>query len=194
MIELNVENFAGIECLHATPAQKQLTALPTVLFWHGFTSSKEVYAYFAVALAQVGFRALVPDAQMHGSRYNGDTQSRVKNFWSILKNNIDEVPGLVQALDDRGLIDRGRIAIGGASHGGMTALAALARYPFLRCAASMMGSGYFMSLSHQLFPPLTVRSLQEKKTLRANYGTAGGVRRRSSTGEAGGQTSVCLAW
>ncbi|OON41801.1 esterase [Izhakiella australiensis] len=163
MIELNVENFAGIECLHATPAGKQQTALPTVLFWHGFTSSKEVYAYFAVALAQAGFRALLPDAQMHGSRYNGDTEARLSHFWSILKNNIDEVPVLLQALNERGLIDQQRVAVGGASQGGMTALAALARYPELRCAASMMGSGYFLSLSHQLFPPLAVRSPQEKQ-------------------------------
>ncbi|PIJ52061.1 esterase [Erwinia sp. OLTSP20] len=163
MIEVNVETLAGIECLHATPAGQQHTPLPTVLFWHGFTSSKEVYAYFAVALAQKGFRALLPDAQMHGARYNGDSAMRLGHFWSILQNNIDEVPLLIAALEQRQLIAQGRIAIGGASQGAMTALAAMARYPALRCGASLMGSGYFMSLCHQLFPPLVVDSAQQQQ-------------------------------
>ncbi|HBP95248.1 MAG TPA: esterase, partial [Pantoea agglomerans] len=47
MIELTTETLAGIECLHATPAGQRHQPLPTVLFYHGFTSSKEVYAYFA---------------------------------------------------------------------------------------------------------------------------------------------------
>lgn len=163
MIEINVETLAGIECLHATPAGKQHSALPTVLFWHGFTSSKEVYAYFAVALAQAGFRAVMPDAQLHGARYNGDAEQRLGQFWSILKSNIDEVPALLAALDERGLIADRRIAVAGASQGGMTALGAMARYPQLRCVASLMGSGYFMRLSPSLFPPLTVRSAQDQQ-------------------------------
>lgn len=65
MIELTTETLAGIECLHATPAGQRHQPLPTVLFYHGFTSSKEVYAYFAVALAQAGFRAVMPDAELH---------------------------------------------------------------------------------------------------------------------------------
>lgn len=68
MIELTTETLAGIECLHATPAGQRHQPLPTVLFYHGFTSSKEVYAYFAVALAQAGFRAVMPDAELHGAR------------------------------------------------------------------------------------------------------------------------------
>ncbi len=40
MIELTTETLAGIECLHATPAGQRHQPLPTVLFYHGFTSSK----------------------------------------------------------------------------------------------------------------------------------------------------------
>lgn len=80
MIEIATESFAGIDCLHATPAGKRQTPLPTILFWHGFTSSKEVYAYFAVELAQAGFRVVMPDADMHGARYNGDTEFRLTRF------------------------------------------------------------------------------------------------------------------
>lgn len=154
MIALTTETLAGIECLHATPAGQHHQPLPTVLFYHGFTSSKEVYAYFAVALAQAGFRAVMPDADLHGARYDGDAEGRLCRFWTILKQNIDELPRLEAALRQRNLIAEGRFAVAGASMGGMTALGAMARYPQIQSVACMMGSGYFMQLSASLFPPL----------------------------------------
>lgn len=165
MIEIATESFAGISCLHATPAGKRHTPLPTILFWHGFTSSKEVYAYFAVELAQAGFRVVMPDADMHGSRYNGDTEVRLTRFWEILRSNIDEVPLIEGALREQDLIEEGRFAVGGASMGGMTALGSMARYSHLACVACMMGSGYFTSLSQTLFPPLVAKTAEQKKAL-----------------------------
>ncbi|VTP59976.1 esterase [Serratia rubidaea] len=44
---------------------------PTVFFYHGYCSSKEVYAYFGYALAKAGFRVILPDADQHGERYHG---------------------------------------------------------------------------------------------------------------------------
>lgn len=163
MIEISTDTFAGIECLHATPAGKQQTPLPTILFWHGFTSSKEVYAYFAVELAKAGFRVVLPDADMHGSRYNGDAELRLTRFWDILKSNIDEVKPLEVALQH--LIAEGRFAVAGASMGGMTALGAMARYNHITSVACMMGSGYFISLSQTLFPPLVATTPEQKKEL-----------------------------
>lgn len=163
MIEISTETFAGIECLHATPAGKQQTPLPTILFWHGFTSSKEVYAYFAVELAKAGFRVVLPDADSHGSRYNGNAELRFSRFWDILKSNIEEVKPLEAALQH--LIEEGRFAVAGASMGGMTALGAMARYSHITSVACMMGSGYFMSLSQTLFPPLVATTPEQKKEL-----------------------------
>jgi len=153
MIELTTDTLAGIECLHAAPAGQRHQPLPTVLFYHGFTSSKEIYAYFAVALAQAGFRAVMPDAELHGARYYGDAETRLDRFWEILKQNIDELPQLEAALRGSNLIAEGRFAVAGASMGGMTALGAMARYPQIQSVACMMGSGYFMQLSQSLFPP-----------------------------------------
>lgn len=165
MIELKSESFSGIECLHAFPAGQRDAPLPSVIFYHGFTSSKEVYAYFAVALAQAGFRAVLPDADLHGARYSGDSELRLTRFWEILRSNIDELPGIEQALRARQLVDAERLAVAGASMGGMTALGAMARYPQLRAAASMMGSGYFSQLARTLFPPRVARTQEEKKQL-----------------------------
>jgi fermentation-respiration switch protein FrsA (DUF1100 family) len=163
MIELATENLAGIECIHAAPAGQRQARLPTVLFYHGFTSSKEVYSYFAVALAQAGFRVVMPDADMHGARYNGDTETRMTHFWEILKQNIDEVPLLEAALRDNDWIADERFAVAGASMGGMTALGAMVRYPHIHSVACLMGSGYFMQLSHTLFPPLVARTPEQKE-------------------------------
>lgn len=163
MVEIYTERLAGIEVLHAVPAGKKDKALPTVVFYHGFTSSKLVYSYFAVALAQAGMRAIMPDAPRHGARYDGDAQTRLHQFWPILKSNIDEFLPIQQALAEQNLIAQGRLAVGGASMGGMTALGIMARHPELRCVACLMGSGYFMQLAKTLFPPLVVNSPDEQR-------------------------------
>ncbi|WP_336295382.1 esterase [Cronobacter dublinensis] len=153
MIEISTRRFADIEALHAVPAGAGDTALPTVLFYHGFTSSKTVYSYFAVALAQAGFRVVMPDAPGHGARFNGDAARRLTRFWHILHATITEYPRLRNALREEGLVADDRLAIGGASMGAMTALGIMTHHPEARAVAALMGSGYFTSLSHTLFAP-----------------------------------------
>lgn len=165
MIELATESLDGIECLHAAPAGARDRALPTVIFWHGYLSSKEVYAWAAVALAQAGFRAIMPDADGHGSRYDGDEARRLSRFWDILRSNIDETAQIEKALRVRGWIEAGHFGVAGASMGGMTALGAMARYPQIDRVASLMGSGYFMSLSQTLFPPFPAQTPEQQAAL-----------------------------
>ncbi|RYC20335.1 esterase [Yersinia pseudotuberculosis] len=153
MIEMSLENINGIEVIHSAPAGQRQQPLPTIFFYHGYTSSKEVYSYFAYAFAQAGFRTISPDADMHGARFNGNETQRLSHFWEILKSNIDELPDLKRHYQQAGLIEGERIGVAGASMGGMTALGAFARYPWIRVAADFMGAGYFTSLAHSLFPP-----------------------------------------
>jgi Hydrolases of the alpha/beta superfamily len=152
MIELEMRNLAGSEILHAYPQGSAKTALPCVVFYHGFTSSKVVYSYFAVALAQAGFRVIMPDAPDHGSRFKGDAAQRLQRLWPILLSSLHEFPALETAIADEGWLQEGKLAVAGASMGGMTALGIMARYPQVSCVASLMGSGYFTTLSEQLFP------------------------------------------
>jgi fermentation-respiration switch protein FrsA (DUF1100 family) len=152
MIELETRIVAGSEILHAFPKASATAALPCVVFYHGFTSSKLVYSYFAVALAQAGFRVIMPDAAEHGARFNGDGQGRMARFWPILMQNFREFPALRDALLAEGWVSEGRLAVAGASMGGMTALGIMTHHPDVACAASLMGSGYFSSLSRTLFP------------------------------------------
>lgn len=152
MIELEMRNLAGSEILHAAPRGTGGKTLPCIVFYHGFTSSKMVYSYFAVALAQAGFRVIMPDAPDHGSRFSGDSAKRLQQFWPILLTSFHEFSTLREAIVAEGWLKEGRLAVAGASMGGMAALGVMARHPELKCAASLMGSGYFTSLSRSLFP------------------------------------------
>lgn len=154
MIEIHDERAGEIAVIHAVPSGNYEKPLPTVFFYHGYTSSKEVYAYFAYALAKVGFRVVLPDCEMHGERFDGDETRRLGHFWEILKRNVDELPALKAHFAQRGLIDAERVGVAGASMGGMTTLGAFSRYTWVKAAASLMGAGYFTSLAQRLYPPL----------------------------------------
>ena len=153
MIELETRRLGDHEILHAIPAGKSEQPLPVVVFYHGFTSSKLVYSYFAVALAQAGFRVVMPDAPDHGARFTGDEQARLGQFWPILYGSLTEFAGLRDALYQAGLVADDRLAVAGASMGGMTALGIMTHHPEVKSVACLLGSGYFTSLSQTLFPP-----------------------------------------
>ncbi|BDH47437.1 esterase [Salmonella enterica subsp. enterica serovar Choleraesuis] len=153
MIEIVNERLAGIEVLVSTPRNTSEKSLPTVLFYHGFTSSRLVYSYVAVALAQAGLRCVMPDLPDHGARFDGDENRRMGCFWSILAQAIDEFPQLQSAITERGWCSPERLAVGGASLGGMTALGILARYPSVPLGGSLMGSASYAGRITSLFPP-----------------------------------------
>ena len=153
MIEINLDKIEGREFLHAIPSGLRDTPLPTLFFYHGFLSSKLVYSYFAVALAQAGFRVIMPDADEHGARFTGDENQRLEKFWPILQKSIDEFPELHQLASERSWILEDKVAVAGASMGGMASLGIMARHPEVRAVACLMGSGYFSSLAQTLFPP-----------------------------------------
>ena len=153
MIEIETRQLAEHHLLHAFPAGQRNTPLPCIVFYHGFTSSSLVYSYFAVALAQAGFRVIMPDAAEHGARFNGDAKARMGHFWQILQQNMQEFTALRAALDTENWLLDDRLAVGGASMGAMTALGIMTQHPEVNCVASLMGSGYFTRLARTLFPP-----------------------------------------
>ncbi|VFT76080.1 esterase [Klebsiella aerogenes] len=142
--------------MHACPQESLNKPLPCIVFYHGFTSSKLVYSYFAVALAEAGFRVIMPDAPEHGARYQGDEAGRMQRFWPILQQNFREFPALREAIIAEGWLEGERLAVAGASMGGMTALGIMTHHPELNSVACLMGSGYFRSLSQPCFPRLAL--------------------------------------
>jgi len=150
------ETVGGIPAIHAAPSDRVYTPLPTIFFFHGYRSSKELSSFFGYMLAMAGFRVVMPEADMHGARFEGDDGRRLGQFWEILKRNIDELPGYRDHYADKGLIADGRVGVGGTSMGGFAALGCMARYDWIRSAASYMGSGYYLDRSRTVFPPFSV--------------------------------------
>lgn len=152
MIEIETCQLAEHHLLHAFPTGKISTPLPSIIFYHGFTSSALVYSYFAVALAQAGFRVIMPDAAEHGARFSGNAPLRMTRFWQILQQNMQEFTALRAAILQENWLQDDRLAVAGASMGGMTALGIMTQHPEVSCVASLMGSGYFTRLAKTLFP------------------------------------------
>lgn len=165
MIEIYTESFAGIQTLHAFPGGAREANLDTVVVYHGFMSSKTVYSYFAVALAQAGFRVIMPDAPEHGARFPGNEADRVRHFWQILTRNIQDFIPLRTALQEAGFLRLERLYVAGASMGGMTALGLMAAHADIAAVACLMGSGYYSTLACSLFPPNAGQTVQDEQDL-----------------------------
>jgi hypothetical protein len=153
MIAMTEESVDGIPVIHVAPAEHLDKPLPTVFLFHGFTSSKELTVYLGYMIAKAGIRVVLPEADGHGARFDGNESARPQHFWDIIKRNVDELPFYCEHYTARGLIDRGRIGVAGTSMGGFTALGCMARYDWIRAVAAYMGSGYFLELSRTLYPP-----------------------------------------
>ena len=167
MIEIETQRLADIPVLHAYPAKQNEKPLPCIVFYHGFTSSSLVYSYFAVALAQAGFRVIMPDAPDHGLRFSDDAGRRMYHFWQILHKNMEEFSAIREGIIAKNWLLDGRLAVSGASMGAMTALGIKARHTSIHCAASLMGSGYFTQLAQTLFPPLVPETPAQQKEFEA---------------------------
>lgn len=163
MIEINEENVFNIPVLNIAESSKRSTPLPTIFFFQRYTCSKELDIGLGYILAKAGFRVLFPEAPHHGARFNGDKDARRFLFWDILKQSIDELPLLYEHYLDNQLILNNRIGIAGTSLGGFIVLGAMAKYDWIKAGACYMGSGYFLSASKYVHPPVLINSIQDKE-------------------------------
>lgn len=159
LVVVDALTLGGQPALMAAPAAAGDAALPIVVVYHGFTRSKELDSHLAVALAQAGLRAVMPEADGHGERHDGDDAARVRRFWSIVRSSIDELPALRADLRLRGLLaldpqGQDRLGVAGLSMGGFIALGCLALHTGLHAGVSWMGSGHYLDLARTLYPPL----------------------------------------
>jgi len=141
MIGIFEQELNEIPVLHVVEATKKEEALPTVVYFHGFTSAREHNLPIAYLLAEKGYRVILPDSQYHGVReMDASKEKKQVSFWNIVMNNVVELEGLKEALDKKDIILNERFGIAGTSMGGITTSAALAQYPWIKTAAILMGS------------------------------------------------------
>jgi dienelactone hydrolase len=125
----------------------------TVLFYHGFSGTKEKSAPYATALAEAGFLAVSVDALGHGERrypnfesiFNDerwDTQFEAteSDFLSVIGGSAAEVPSIIDELLERGWARPDGIGIAGRSMGGEITFASVLADRRLRAAVTVVGS------------------------------------------------------
>lgn len=143
------ETWKNIPLLHIVEDEFETKEIPTVIFFHGFTSAKEHNLHYAHNLAKKGLRVLLPDAHLHGSRAQKlDEVELALRFWEIVITNIEELNVLRETLLEKGLISTEKIGVGGTSMGGITTLGSLKIYDWISSATVMMGAPGFVALAN----------------------------------------------
>src|SRR5438552_12133234 len=99
---------------------------PVVIWMHGRTVSKEIDPGRYLRWMRAGLAACAVDLPGHGERFDADLQEALRSF-EVVKQMIDEIDVIVEALREKGAFDMNRLGIGGVSAGGMAALARLCR-------------------------------------------------------------------
>jgi len=142
MIGIYKKRTANIPYLVVVENKNEATALPTVIYSHGFTSAKEHNLPLAYLLAEKGFRVILPDSKYHGEREDKETTKfkRELSFWEIVIQNVKELKLIKEELEQEGLILNQKIGLAGTSMGGITTTAALTQYPWISSAAVLMGT------------------------------------------------------
>lgn len=107
---------------------------PAVLWIHGGPEGQDTFRWdpWAQYLAQEGYLVLEPNYR--GSNGYGE-KFRNRNVEDSGGGEMDDVAAGAEYLVAQGLADRGRLAIGGGSHGGTMVAYAVTKYPDLFCAA-----------------------------------------------------------
>lgn len=151
MIAVEEHIIKQIPCLLVTENNKQSLPLPTIIYFHGFTSAKEHNLPLAYLLAKKGFRVLLPDAYLHGDRKEKITEVQFQmSFWGIVLKNIEELELIKAYLDEENLIARDQIGIAGTSMGGITTSAALRKFDWIKAGAILMGSPNLIDFAKEL--------------------------------------------
>lgn len=95
---------------------------PLVIFYHGFSNTKDGMMTYGNEVAKKGFRVIMPDAKHHGERraFGLDYNANGLVFFEAIKTNIEEFPKITHHFSSKDLIQDDFIGVAGMSMGGMT--------------------------------------------------------------------------
>lgn len=141
MIEIKNEVISGIPVIEMFAKGEENSQLPIVFFYHGWESRKERVLEHGYRLAQLGFRAVLPEALDHGERIGvSSKENDPMNFWKVVLHNVSELPILSKYYLDKNKVRDGQISVAGLSMGGITVSAMLTQYDWIHSAVILMGS------------------------------------------------------
>lgn len=144
MILIEKKAIQHIPVLHVVKQDEYSEKMPLIVFLHGFTSTKERNLHYAYLFAEKGYRVIMPEANYHGARSEGLSETELGfRFWEIVITSIEELTVIKDELVAEGLGDASRIGVAGTSMGGITTLGALAKYDWIKAGVSLMGNPSF---------------------------------------------------
>lgn len=116
--------------------------LPTIVFYHGWSSRKESQVFRGSIIASLGFQVILPDAIHHGSRGEIDYLESEKTglFWEVVLNNLNEWKKIKEYIVENLKADPLRIGVAGHSMGGFTASGIFAENMDIKACTTLNGS------------------------------------------------------
>lgn len=141
-----------IPCIILKPRNKK-GKLPTIIFYHGWSSSKERQKFRGFILASLGYQVIIPDSINHGERniidYN-NVDNMANYFWKTVLNNIEESKDIIDTSMDIYDMDPGNIVVMGHSMGGFTAAGAFTHDNRIKTSVILNGS-FNWGMSNEIF-------------------------------------------
>lgn len=145
-VQIERVRIGEIPCLRMRPKGVEIN-LPTVVYYHGWSSNKEYQRFKGMTLASFGYQVLVPDAIHHGERdpipYR-DAQAMEQYFWRVVLQNVEESKGLIEEIINTHNGDPNRIGVMGNSMGGFSAAGVFIQNENIRCMVNFNGSCAWM--------------------------------------------------
>jgi len=140
---VNIENkrFEEISYLLLSPKGTD-PKQSTIIYYHGWHSSKEFKRFEAMTLASFGYRVIVPDALYHGERGTIDydaPDSIDRYLWEIIVQSIKESGRFIVHLDESYGIQEEQIVVMGCSMGAMIAAGVFSNNPQIKGLTSISG-------------------------------------------------------
>jgi pimeloyl-ACP methyl ester carboxylesterase len=120
--------------------------VPTLIWMHGRTASKEIDPGRYLRLARDGIASIALDLPGHGGREDLSVQAPTRAM-GMIERMAREIDGVLADARALGIIDPSQLAVGGMSAGGMASCVRMCSpHPF-RCALIECSTGDFASLA-----------------------------------------------
>ena len=160
-------NIKGIPCIRLVPKTKE-GLFSTIIFYHGWSSTKENQKFRGFILSNLGYQVIIPDAIYHGERspIDYDSNNAAKYFWKVILNNVEESNVLSEELVNKYDSNPENIAVMGHSMGGFTSAGVFTHNKNIKTSVILNGSLNW-EMSNEIFlKKLTTDTIEEKNLIR----------------------------